>query len=739
MLAAYGLDEASLKARFDKPVQDMTEEDRVLVRRWRGRAMAGRDFNLTHYRNYLAIDRAWQNSFQACPAELISMLKEMVEAGNEEDAVSVVEQWRMPYLLVPVLDPKTGNPINGKKMISMPAIHNVVLAIARSYSMMRISRIVNERINIPFFKYESAYSTDLNRLKCDVITQEIDRKSRDFGYPEVFKMAQQCAVKYGQQFMFIQEEWYREDDVTLQGTRIGREGLRHCVPHPNKTYYDLDWPTWTLNKDSGTRYVGYWRTQSFGSIRLNTKYWNRDRIVASRKFGSAEWTTYFQTTGQCRMAMPYGLSTNITTQNDRETMIDNRLMTHEQDSMPVWVTEHFEKVNLRSDFNNENLPDIDVWFRVVMASDDTPIYVAALPGPPATVWLYEPDHNQAIQEGMMLQVMPFQTHVANLMSQGNRTLSDNLVSVNLYNTDAIDPAIVDAELRNPNGARFRKTWWWPFSFKQLKRADIKGADDLFKPVVFPQKDITLHLQMIGQLLAMLERVVGMSAQEVGSYATHEQSAEEQKNIHQATSQRYEYVAGWADFAIESWKSQLYRYLMAYGQMNAIAEIDPALAEQAAQLGVTPDPAGKKMLVSVPPKTLRVEAFTSQRDGPNRVPWIQLGQNMIQFIGNVMSNQMIAQLVAPDDVIKLLNQGLEAIGLPRGFRLKPPQMATPTTTQQLHQALGEFSEQIKQYITQEQSQALTDLFEKMKKYVDSEQKKLLSDLARGADAIQAAGG
>ena len=116
-------------------------------------------------------------------------------------------------------------------------------------------------------------------------------------------------------------------DVTLEGNRIGREGLRYVVPHPNKTYYDLDWPIWTLNKDSGIRYLGYWRTQSFGSIRLNTKYWNRERIVASRKFGSAEWTTYFQTHGQCRMATPYGLSTNVTTANDRETSIDNRLMT----------------------------------------------------------------------------------------------------------------------------------------------------------------------------------------------------------------------------------------------------------------------------------------------------------------------------------------------------------------------------------------------------------------------------
>jgi len=719
----FGIDENALRLRFDQDRDKMTEGDRALVNRWASRAEQGRQFNLQHYRLYLAIDRSWQKSFSAAPQELIGMLKEMSSAASEDDAVDIVSKWKLTHMLVPRMDPKTGETVGGKQSVSWPAIHEVVLSVARSYTMMRHSRVVNERMNVPFFKYEPAYQSDDNRLKCEVITQDIDRKSRDFGYPSTFKMAHQGAVKYGQQLQFVKEEWYREIDYDLDEQRIGKEGLRYVTPHPNKTFYSLDDPIWTLNTDTGTRFCGYWRTTTYGQIRLNNKLWNRDRIRMSHKMGSPEWMLYFQTTGQCRMAGLPGNSSQMVTNLDREVGIENSYYSRAQDEFPIWVTELFEKVNLKNDLG-EHLPDVDVWFRIVLASDDTPIYACALPGPPAVVWLYEPDDQMAVQEGLMLQVMPFETHVANMLTQGCQTLNDNLMAGTLYNSDLLNPATVRAQFANPNGAKLRKHALIPFSFTNARRTQIQGPNDVVWPIAFQAKNIQEHLAMIGQLLAMLERVVGMSAQEVGSTASHEQTAEEQKMIHQSTAQRADYIAGWADFAIESWKSQLYRYTMSFGSMMAIANIAPELEARARAINfqIGNDGPNRPIAVRGPFQSLRVESFAAQRDGPNRVPWVTLGNNMIQFMQGVLGNQALMQsgVITPPDMVKLLNQGLEAIGLPRSFRLRMPEMQTPTTQQAMMGALAEFSEQIKQYISAEQQDQMEAIMKQVEKYVDAKQ-------------------
>ena len=82
--------------------------------------------------------------------------------------------------------------------------------------------------------------------------------------------------------------------------------------------------------------------------------------------------------------------------------------------------------------------------------------------------------------------------------------------------------------------------------------------------------------------------------------------------------------------------------------------------------------------------------------------------------------MQSGVITPPDMVKLLNQGLEAIGLPRSFRLRMPEMQTPTTQQAMMGALGEFSEQIKQYISQEQQAQIEAIMKQVEKYVDAKQ-------------------
>ena len=425
----------------------------------------------------------------------------------------------------------------------------------------------------------------------------------------------------------------------------------------------------------------------------------------SYRMQDTAWQIYFQTTGQCSLshwpANPLG---SYVSQLDREANAERPYYTKSQDDQPVCVTEHFETFNPRWDLDDPTMPDTQLWLRVMLASDDTPLYVSCLPDRPANAWLYEPDDSRAIQQGLMLQLIPFQDHASNLMSQGILTAKQNLANVNLYDGDIIEDKDIK-DLENPNEVFYRKNNYWEFSGKELRKAQ-KTVGELFYSVPFLKQSIAEHIQVLNQLLAVLERVVGMSAQEVGSYSSHEQNAEEQRMIHQATSQRYEYVAGWIDQAIEAWKSQVYHYTMTYGHSDALAYISPELVDTAKKAGFEtmlqgPDRQGG-MLLKAPAGKFRCDNWISQRDGPNRVPWATIGMQMLQVLPALFQTQALAQ--DPQQAVKMLNMTFESMGFPRGFRITPPPVATPDLQQyvqaQIQAHLAEYTEQVKGYIGDE---------------------------------------
>lgn len=700
-LLQYRLDPASLRQRFDMDPNLLGVPEKRLVERWKSRAQAGRDWNLTHYKTYLAIDRAWDSDFYQSTQTIIGMLKDLVETKSMDTAISVVTQWSMTHLLAPDIDAKTGQP-TGKKTLNLPALYSVILSLPRAYTLMRVARIVNERMASPFMKFEPAFSSDLNRLYGDVLTQRVDVMNRDFGFTATFAQAVQGSAKYGQQIQFLQEEWYSKADYA-NGPKVGKEGLRYTLPHPTRTYYDLNHPLWTLNTGTGCRYAGYWRITSFDELRLSGQYWNTERVKRSYRMLDGQWQIFFQTTGQCAIShYPMSPAGGMFSQLDRESTAEQPYYTKSMGDQPVWLTEHFECFNPRIDLDDPNMPNTDLWLRVVLASDDTPLYVACLPDRPATAWLYEPDDTRAIQEGLVLQVLPFSDHGSNLISQAIVTAKQNLANVTLWDSSVLAKDDM-AKIENAGDAFYRRTNFIEFDSRKLVKQSV-NANDLFHTFHFGKGDIGAHLQVLGQLLALLERVVGMSAQEVGSYASHEQTAEEQRQIHQATSQRYEYVASWMDRAFEAWKSQVYSYLMAYGVADSYASVSAELLPMAQQAGflVGEQDSRGNVLVQAPLNKLRVEGFTSQRDGPNRVSWQQIGVQMLQTLPAILQIPALAN--DGGQQVKMVNYMLEAMGFPRAFRITPPPQATPDVQAYIQEQLRAFADQAKGYVDQKIAEA-----------------------------------
>lgn len=698
-LVNYRLDPASLRQRFDRDRSLMTPAEQKLLARWRSRVQGGRDFNLLHYKTFLAIDRALDSDFYQTTHTLIGLLKDLSEARSQESAVEVVNTWGMPHLLEADVDAKTGKP-TGKKRLSLPVLSQVVVSLARAYTQNRAARIVNERTSIPLFKYEPAFSTDTDRLFCEVITQAVDQISRNFGYAHLLSQAVQGAVSYGQQFMFVSEEWFSAPG--------GKEGLRYVLPHPSRTYYDTSYPTATLNTETGVRYLGYWEVTTYGAMRTNANYWNRDRIRQSYKTMDSALNVYLQTTGACSLAhWPISASGSFVSQLDRESHNEVNFLTQAQDEHPVFKSEHFELINPRLDFDDPDMPDEYKWFRIVLASDDTPLYVSCLPGRPATVVQYEPNDTRVIQSGLTLQVLPYQDHATNLITQGILSIKQNLANLSLIDTDVVDRQEFEAKVINNGETLYRKQNFAFYSGRELAHRGT-SPERVAYSIKFTELDPSGHLAMVQQLLSILERVVGISAQETGSVATHEQSAEEIRQIHSATSQRYEFVAANIDRAIEAWKSQLYTYWTANGKAETLAMVSPELVIQAQEVGFVIERTGAKgALIRAPKDRLRVESFVAQRDGPNRVSWSEIGSSMVQLLSVISASPDIMASTG-GKYVRLLNMAFEALGMPRGFRLEEPPTATPDIQSYITQQLQEFAGQTKGYVKEELQNLITTL-------------------------------
>ena len=97
----------------------------------------------------------------------------------------------------------------------------------------------------------------------------------------------------------------------------------------------------------------------------------------------------------------------------------------------------------------------------------------------------------------------------------------------------------------------------------------KEAVQTFK---FPQGNTTELMGAMKTILETVERVLVISAQELGQAATHEQTREEILNISQSASSRQIFTQTPVDNAREAWKRQIYAYDMNYGDEEFYAHV-----------------------------------------------------------------------------------------------------------------------------------------------------------------------
>ncbi len=674
---AHKIDSDSLKAWFSNKANEGKAQkilDRVNLR-----ARDGIDRSIKSHNIYWAIDKAFDVSFSQTSATLVRSL--MSYKPDDQRVLNAVKEWELDNgdIWCNECNPdgthvlgKDGKP---KKILNIPAFVQIFVPIVKAYTTIRWAKLFSDRDLVPLFKYEPARSTELNRLRCEILTDRVQFMATQLGYRATLRQAILQTVMYGICIQFPKEAWF----TRKQGKMLAKEGLRYHMPHPTRMYWDLAHRPSTMNSDSGCRFAGYWEIVPYGELKDNKSLWNTEKI----SFGERDWVggnkTYFTQVYPCQMTYPLksAQGTGGVADNDREQQ--QEYYTTDWKDKAVMNSTHFELLNPK----DEGISDLDepVWFRFMMANEVTPLFIEPMPCSPAIYYGYDADENRTKNTSLALEALPFQDQVSNILSQLMAAVRQNLRRVVFFDSGQVSQSDIEKIKANAN-KNYTEYVWIGYNAKEKRFAEEKPGE-AFTEVNFAAHNTYELITAIKTVLDILERVLVMSSQEVAQAATHEQTAEETRAISSTTSTRVSHTGGFIDDAIYAWKHQLYMFLMAFGSDDIYAQIpaDTEITKETLEkLGFTfedEEDSGKnskedrlkRPISGKKEKLLMLEGFSSVRDSKDRVDNAALAGQMIQMLNIVGSNQPLLEQLGAKQIVALVNQIMTVAGMPRDFRLK----------------------------------------------------------------------
>lgn len=647
-----------------------------LVQLLRDRIDEGRRLNLTDYKLWWAMDVAYDVPFRQTTTTMLTSLMDRASRQDlsSEKVKEYFNQWGLSQFLK-----ETEN--DGKKCTSvdLPVMFNIHIPLVRAYLNIRWAKLYSDRNVFPFLKYEPIKFTMQNRMRCEIITDIVEMMGQQFGYRSTYKQWLFNALHYGTAIMFPLEDWYREKTHTMDergvvNVKTKKQGLRYSIPHPSRTFYDQAHRLGTINYDAGVTYAGYWRIARYREVKKNPHYWNKDMVTMMGNDMIRGNPVYFSTVYPCQMEFPNavgiaGVGGSGTGMLDRESNVSYYTSAHEDKA--VVLTEIFCKLVPKEwDLADTECP---MWFRFVLCNDDDVVYAAPLTYTPPLYIGYDAHEERRRNASLTLEVLPFQDHMSNLISQQILTAKSNLTRAIFYNEDLVPPEALKKVI-NLGEDLYRTINFIPYKGRvtQMMQTDIRAA---FTNVQFPIASTIELMSTTRLLLDMLERILVFSAQEVGAVAAHEQTAEEARIVAGSVNTRIALTDSFIEDGLYAWKCQLFNALMGYGDSEIYAQVPatPAVTTKViedlgfnvVEVGV---PGQSKTQVRGPKKALAMEAFASAREGETRINNTEVAAAMAQVMSVMMSNPMTMMAVGAEQALEIYNMIIRIAGLPREFKL-----------------------------------------------------------------------
>jgi len=706
-------DDLRSKFEYSPKTRRRPKDDKIkeFIELTRDRIREGRRQNLSDFRMWWAMDTAYDVPFKQTTYSHVSTFVERVMNSDAQpsEILKMAKEWGIASFIK-----ETDN--DGKKCkprVDLPVFFQIFIPLVRAYLHIRWAKLFNDRNVFPLLKFEPLKNTEVNRLRCEVITDLIEAMGQQLGYRSTLKQWIFNMLHYGTAIMFPVEDWYREYGVGDDLSKVVvKQGLRYSIPHPSRVFYDQFHRIGTVNFDSGIQFGGYWRIVRYGEIKANESYWNRDWISMMDHDLIRSNGTFFSTVYPCQMSFPVDGKIGPRSgagELDRES--NASFYTSQHSDKGVVLCDLYQKLNpFQVGLTSDERANFKTWFRTVVANDVDVVYMAPLGYSPLLYMGYDAHEERRRNASLTLEVLPFQDHMSNLISQQILTAKQNLTRIVFVDENLVPRQYID-RVANLGEDKYRSTILIPHKGRKtmMAQSDVRKA---FEHIPFPVASTVEIMQAFRLLLDTLERVLVFSAQEVGSVASHEQTAEETRIVQGSVNNRVALTDSFVDDAIYGWKKQLFDADQCYNDDTFEAQVDivePINAGVVEDAGMKIESAGRrgvtKAQVSGSRSKLAMEKFVSAREGENRINNPELAAGMSHIMQVMLNNQMTALAIGPRQAIKVFNTIARLAGLPRDFALNVENQKV------IDQMMGQGAQQSgdQQPVTQEQ---IAKLFEQL---------------------------
>jgi hypothetical protein len=743
LIKEHGLSQKELRTIFEGPALEKDTPSNKLVERIRDCVRTGIERNRKDYRLYKAMDWAYDQAFSQVS---MTQLRGLMSTGYDDSKVlELANSWGLTHLLPDVekdgqvcCDPTTKKPL---KALNLPVFFNLFVPVVMSYITIRWGKLFLDRNQTPHFKYSPSQYTVENRLRCEVVTQAVQKMSTWFDYAADTKQSILQTLIYGFCINFPREAWFTEKQEDEKGeAKIVREGLRFNQPHPSRVYYDLYNRLSTLNSNSGCDHVGYWQLRRYQDVKDNDLYWNKDKI----SFGALSWfdfakDLFSQEVAPCNMTLPGQTSDGAggTGAMDRENEAA-KVYGQGHYAAPTLETNHFHRLIPKE--HGLGTYEHPIWMRFVVGSDNAVLFAEPLATDVFPTYTYDADFNRSRFRSMALEALPFQDHIGQVLSQWCLSVKENLNNPIFYDKDKISTEDVK-KLENLGQKTYGRRVFIGFSSTENVRMRQDQREAIYSPDMTRHNTAELPTLLNG-ILGILDRILQFSPQEIGQAASHEQTAEENRIIDRNMSTRVAFTDTGIDAAENAKKKMAYDAMMAYADDNITVGIGSAFVTSAEQLKSAMKKVGIEfedndsaeinedgtVTVKAKKSSLAMESFAANRGETNRIDEPAVADAMAKIFIAIAGNPVLIQSIGAPQLVELLNQIIVVAGLPKEFRLRgqdvptdpqaqagaagqpgqpgqPGQQTSPEVVAFIQQQLEEFANLIRGAIDQSQQQTM----------------------------------
>lgn len=759
IIERHKLDPKSLEGYFNNATLEKRPKVKKLVESIRDTIQNGIRRNRSDYRLFKAMDWAFDTPFyQVSYTQLRGLLN---SAPDERKVMDTVNSWGLTHLLPEMVDAngQTCCDSNGKakKALNLPVFFNIFVPVVMAYITIRWAKLFNDRNITPLYKYEPVAFTRENRFRCDVLTQCVQKQNKWFGYGDDLKQSILQTLLYGFCINFPREAWFTDRQEDESGKdKIVREGLRWTMPHPSRTYYDLYHRLSSLNNNSGCEYAGFWELVRYKEVYNNPLYWNKDKIT----LGAINWfdlngtPDFLQQVFPCAMSFPdaSGMGAGGVGALDRQNEAARTYGNGDFDAATL-LSQHLQRIIPEE--HGLGTYKYPLWFRFVFASDSAVVWAEPLSISTIPTYTYDADFNRARFRSLALEIMPFQDHISNLLTQWILSVKENLMNPVFYDKEKV-PANYVKMLENIGQKMANGRPFIPFSSTENFRLRVNQGEAFYTPQ-FTHHPTGEIATLINGIITMLDRIMQVSPQEVGQAAAHEQTAEESRIIANNTGTRVTFTGAGIDAADDAKKTALYDAFMAHADDNILVGVSSALANDQKEFDAmlkntgfkledkesafNPDRPETMHMVTGSKAGLAIEQFAAIRDNTARVNLPAIADAMSKLFIAVSGNPILIQSIGPQQLVELFNQILQSSGVPQEFRLKGKPVAEQPKEEQGQQVAGmlkEFAAKVQELVASKQGETLQAAAQQTQQVVaqalQSIQQQTATTVAQGSEQI-----